>query len=484
MTTATLSLSSSPSTILRGSQEPTKLVVPDFVESEWRECHAVNAAGGINLLEWQDGILRCWLATNVLGKWAATTCGGSLSRQNGKSLGLVVPRANYGMVILGEEVLYTSHLQKTSTETFESFANFFDTKALKKYVKDIKTALGREQIVLKNGARIKFLARTRNGGRGQHGDLLIFDEALELDADSQASFLPAISASRNPQVIYVSSPPTASSTGTVFREIRNRALSGDSDRLCWFEWSVDEIGDVHDKSRWYATNPSLGVLIQESTVESECEQMAPDMFARERLGWWSSVEVAERNIEPADWNACKVDTATKDGLLVYAVKFSPDGSTGVLAACYKPEDGVPFVYVVEARSLSSGLGWFVDNLAAKHGKAAQIVIDGQSNAQNLNERLLLAGVPPKTIMRPQSRDVIAACSSLVNAVKERRITHYGQPALDDSATKTRKRRIGTMGGWAFQSTAEADATLIEAVCLAYWAAMNTKRKPGRKAVVF
>ena len=126
----------------------------------------------------------------------------------------------------------------------------------------------------------------------------------------------------------------------------------------------------------------------------------------------------------------------------------------------------------------------MDNLAAKHGKVAQIVIDGQSNAQNLNERLLLAGVPPKTIVRPQSRDVIAACSSLVNAVKERRVAHYGQPALDDSATKTRKRRIGTLGGWGFQSTDEADATLIEAACLAYWGAMNTKRKPGRKAVVF
>ena len=227
VTTATLSRSSSPSTILRGSQEPTKLVVPQFVESEWRECHAINAAGGIDLLEWQDGILRCWLATNAFGKWAATTCGGSLSRQNGKSLGLVVPRANYGMVMRREEVLYTSHLQKTSTETFESFANFFDGKALKKYVKDIKTALGREQIVLKNGARIKFLARTRNGGRGQHGDLLIFDEALELDADSQASFLPAISASPNPQVIYVSSPPTANSWTARERSLRGR---------CWRTW--------------------------------------------------------------------------------------------------------------------------------------------------------------------------------------------------------------------------------------------------------
>lgn len=485
MTTATLSRSSSPSAALRGSQEPTRLVMPDYVDSEWRDCHAINSAGGIDMLEWQDGVMRCWLATNALGRWAATTCGGSLARQNGKSLGLVVPRANYGMIMLGEQVLYTSHLQKTSTETFESIATFFDSKPLKKYVKDIKTALGREQVILKNGGRIKFLARTRNGGRGQHGDLLIFDEALELEPDSQASFLPAISASSNPQVIYVSSPPTSSSTGSVFRGIRDRALSGESDRISWFEWSVDEIGDVHDMSRWYATNPSLGILIQESTIESECEQMDPDTFARERLGWWSPVaKAAETVIDASEWEACKVDDPENGGTVVYAVKFSPDGAVGTLASCHRPKDGEPFVYVVDSRSLSHGIGWFVDNLAQRHGKAAQIVIDGQSNAQALNDRLVEAGVPTKVIARPKTGDVIAACSGIANAVKEGQITHYGQPALDASATKTTKRRIGNNGGWGFQSTDEADATLIEACALAYWGAMTTKRRPGRKAVVF
>ena len=126
----------------------------------------------------------------------------------------------------------------------------------------------------------------------------------------------------------------------------------------------------------------------------------------------------------------------------------------------------------------------MDNLAQRAGKAAQIVIDGQSNAQTLNDRLLAQGVPAKTIIRPSARDVAAACSALVNAVKERKVTHYGQPALDDSATKTKKRRIGNNGGWGFASTDEADATLIDSVALAYWGAVNTKRKPGRKAVVF
>ena len=469
-----------------GNQTPTRLVVPDFVSSDWETCHAINAAGGLELLEWQNNILRGWLGVNALGRWTAQTCAGSVARQNGKTLGVVVPRCNYGMVVLGEEIIYTSHLQKTSTETFESIASYFDSAALKKYVKDIKTAIGREQVILKNGARIKFLARTRNGGRGQHGDLLIFDEALELDADSQASFLPAISASRNPQTLYVSTPPTAKSDCGVFRDIRNRALNGESKRTAWFEWSVDEIGNVRDKSRWYATNPSLGVLIQEQTIEAECEQMDADTFARERLGWWSKSLTAQHDYAIAvdDWNACRIDNPTDGGLIVYAVKFSQDGAIGTIAACHKYDDGTAFVYVVDSRSMSSGLRWFVDSLTAKKDKAAQIVIDGQSNAQALNDALVAAGIKPAVIQRPKVGDIIAACSAFVNAVRERSVAHYGQPALDDSATKTIKRRIGNGGGWGFASTDEADATLIEACALAYRSAMTTKRKPGRKAVVF
>ena len=141
------------------------------------------------------------------------------------------------------------------------------------------------------------------------------------------------------------------------------------------------------------------------------------------------------------------------------------------------------MYVVDVKSLSHGISWFVESLAPRADKAAQIVIDGQSNAQNLNERLLMEGVSSKVIIRPRTGDVIAACSSLVNAVKERRITHYGQPALDDSATKTKRRRIGNNGGFGFESTDEANAELIEACALAYWGAMTTKRNPKRKAVV-
>jgi len=480
MTTATLSRSSSPSGTLRGAQKPTRLVMPEYFESEWKDCHALNAAGGIEMLEWQDDIMRLWLATNSLGRWVASTCGGSLSRQNGKSLGLVVPRANYGMVMLGEEVLYTSHLQKTSTETFESIATFFDSKPLKKYVKDIKTALGREQVILKNGGRIKFLARTRNGGRGQHGDLLIFDEALELDSDSQASFLPAISASKNPQVIYVSSPPTAQSTGTVFRGIREKALSGESERLSWFEWSVDEIGDVTDKARWYATNPSLGILIQESTIESECEQMDADTFARERLGWWSPVNTEKNEYAvPAErWDELSTDEAPDGGKVAYGVRFSVDGSEVCLCAALKHDGGV-HVEVVRRENTSAGLTWLADFIAERKDRACTCVIDGKSGVQALVDRL--ERMPKGYLHVASASDATSAAATLLDLVNERKLTWYSEQAdLRESAITSVRRNIGSGGSWGFGGV---NPTPITAASLAAWGVMTARRDPRRKGLV-
>jgi len=441
-------------------------------------------AGGLNLREWQADIIDDWLGRKSTGRWAAKTCGLSVPRQNGKTL-VVVARCAYGALALGEDIIYTSHLQKTSTETFTELRDLFETKAFSKYVKDggIKTALGREEIDLKNGARIKFLARTRNGGRGQHGDLLIFDEAQELTDEQQGSFLPAISASANPQTIYTGTPPDESADGTVFTRIRKDALGGETTTTAWAEWSVTEIGDVRDRERWAEANPSFGIGIQPETIEGECEQMANDKFARERLGWWSDRHNRDTVIPESEWNGCKAEPPA-DGLIVYAVKFAVDGSVGSIAVCMKPTDGLPYIELIETRALNGGITWFVDWIAQRHTKAAQIVIDGGGNAQTLNERLLQSGVKQREIIRPKSSDIASACASLVSAVHEQRIAHMGQEQLDASATKTERRRIGTNGGYGFASTEDADATAIEACALAYWQAQITRRNPTRQIEVW
>ena len=433
--------------------------------------------GGIILDPWQSDALDDWMGRSPSGKWAAPTCGGSVPRQNGKSL-LVQGRAGAGMLLYNETVIYTAHLQKTATETFEEMRVFFEHPRLKHYVAEIKTALGREQIILKSGARIKFLARTRNGGRGQHGDLLIFDEAQELDETSQGSFIPAISASLNPQTIYLGTPPGPDAAGTVFRSLRQRALDGTARKTAWFEFSVPEIGDPHDRSRWAVANPALGRRILPSTVEGEAEQLDADTFARERLGWWSPVaaQQADYALDRAAWAKCASDAPKPEGKTAYGVKFAADGSMVCLCGAVVPKDGPARVSLLEMQPSANGLAWLADWLNARYGAASCVVIDGRNGVDVLVERIRPTWKAKSAVLRPSARDVIASVGLITTAINEHSLTWYKpQQALNESAITSTKRPIS--GGYGFGGD---NSLPLEACALALWGAKTCKRDPTRK----
>ncbi|MBQ1573056.1 MAG: hypothetical protein IIZ78_18145 [Clostridiales bacterium] len=459
-----------------GCQDPSVRITPKYDNTDGMRAAKILKVGGLILDPWQMEIMDDWLAYTPGQKWINKTCGGSVPRQNGKTC-LIAGRAEAGMVLYNEQVLYTAHLQKTATETFEEMAAFFDSPNLRKYVKDIKTALGREQIILTSGARVKFLARTRNGGRGQHGDLLIFDEAQELDSDAQASFLPAISASLNPQTIYVGTPPDPNADGTVFRSIRKKALEKGTKSTSWFEFSVDKIGDVTDKKRWVETNPALGRRIMLSTIEGECEQMDEDMFARERLGWWTPI-VTERKdlaIPKSVWEACKSDDLKPEGKTAYGIKFSPDGSEVCLCGAVIPKDGPARISLIERKPTGLGTQWLADWLNARYKKASCVVIDGKNGVDVLIDKIADTWKYKDSVKKPSAKDVIAAVSLVMDSLNEKTITWYSeQEALKNSALTSIKRPIG--GGWGFGGE---DSAPIEACALALWGAKNTKRDPSK-----
>lgn len=462
---------------LQGRREPSVRVCPKYTKTDGTDAQRLLRAGGLVLDPWQADALADWMAVTPFGRWVCRTCGCSIPRQNGKT-GLVQGRSEAGMLMYHEQVIYTAHLQKTATETFEEMANFFESSALTKYIKDIKTALGREQIILKSGARVKFLARTRNGGRGQHGDLLIFDEAQELDVDAQASFIPAISASLNPQVIYCGTPPDPGVTGTVFRTIRDSAIKGETKSTAWFEFSVKEIGDVHDPKRWALTNPALGTRILLSTIEGECEQMPPDTFARERLGWWTPIE--EKKIEYAIpskvWNECRSEEPKPEGKTAYGVKFSPDGSEICLAGAVIPKVGKARISVIERQSTGRGTQWLADWLNARYEQAACVVIDGRNGADVLIDKIAPTWRMKGSVIRPSARDYLAAVGCLTDSLNEKTVTwFFGQDDLRDSAVTSVKRPIG--GGWGFGGE---NPLPVEATALALWGAKTSKRDPNRQ----
>ena len=234
---------------------------------------------------------------------------------------------------------------------------------------------------------------------------------------------------------------------------------------------------MKDPARWAETNPALGRRILLSTIEGEVEQMDPDTFARERLGWWSPILTKEDLAIPESiWDACASKEQKPEGKTAYGVKFSPDGSMVHLCGAVIPKEGAARISMIDSRPTGLGTQWLADWLSERYTKASCVVIDGRNGVDVLIDKISGTWKAKNSVIRPGVKDVLAAVSGLTNALGERTVTWFSeQEELRRSAVTSTKRPIG--GGWGFGGD---DSGPIEACALALWGARTSKRDPTRK----
>ena len=478
-----------PSSYVTGNQVPTSYVIPEYASNDVLDTLDLLSEAGFECMDWQAFILEAWMGVNSDGRWSAPIVGNETSRQQGKTR-CIQGRSAAEMLFYDGTVIYTSQLQKTSTETFEEMAQLMDTKQLRKVLmpNGIRTALGREEIRLKSGAKMKFLARTRNGGNGQHGSLLIFDESQYLEPQSQGSFLGAISACktrRGPQTIYNGNAPEENDYGLVFERIRDDALSGRTKKTAWTEWSCGaslELPNIADRDMWVRVNPSWGILLHPDTAEAEFESLEPAQFAHQRLGWFAKRKDTDRLVLREEWENTTADDAPETWeKLAYGVKFTGDGKYVALAVCVINGENAHAEFIRE-EPMALGIGWLEEFLSDKKrlSQTAAIAIDGRSDADDLLKRLVTAGVSRKVFMPVSTGNAISAAGMMLNAIRDRQITHLPDEELELSALDAVRVQIGK-NGFVFGGNY---AERLTACALALWAVRTTKRNPGRKAVVF
>lgn len=475
---------------LRGSQEPRVRVAEDYEFSYGGDAGELAGAYGLTPDPWQQMVLDDWFAVDEDGKYVHDTCGLSVPRQNGKN-GVLEVRELYGMTVEGERILHTAHEVKTARKAFLRLLSFFENEReypeLVEAVKSIRKTNGQEAIELTNGGSIEFSARSKGAARGFTVDVVICDEAQELTDDQLEALMPTSSAGplQNSQLILLGTPPGPTTNGDVFPRTRKGAMGENAEGTSWLEWSVTEVGDVYDESRWEETNPALGYRLTRKSIEKELKTMSPDGFARERLGWWAA-DIANACFKPDAWS--KLATSFTDEEIAeqrewkraLGVKFSPDGANASIAIAVWQQGETPHVEVIESGSTAFGIAWAVEIASQAWRKVSVIAVDGKSNAQTFMGELVDAGVSKKAMCLAATANVIAASSMFVNAVGSSEITHNNQPALNEAVEAAQKRKIGADGGYGFKSANDTDVTPLEAAALALWGVKTSKRNPNRK----
>ena len=473
-----------------GSQEPRIRIEPDICCSSGNDAILLMTAYGYKLDDWQQNLLRCWLAENKAGEIAVGTAGLSVPRQNGKNA-TIEAREFFGMVVRGEKILHTAHQTRTSKRSFRRLESIFTDKRHKEVcalVKEIRYTNGEEAIELVNGGRIEFSTRTRQSARGFDGiSLIVYDEAQELTDDQVEATMStlAASATKTRQIIYAGTPPYPGCPGTVFRRIRASCMSGDMPGASWHEWSIcaDSVADIDvtDVNLWYDTNPALGIRLSEDFTRDELKTLSKDGFARERLGWWPPAAAVQNEyvLDAASWEACRSMDKKPDGKTAYGVKFTVDGTEAVLCGAVIPTDGPARISLIRRESMSRGVQWLADWLNERYGKASCVVIDGKNGADVLIDKIAPTWRAKDCIVRSGSKQVLAAVGTLTAAVNEQKLTWYfGQEDLSNSATTSVKRPFS--GGFGFGGENSAP---IEAASLALWGAQTSKRNPNKEMMI-
>lgn len=281
---------------------------------------------GTPLLPHQKFLMDEALTIQPNGKWARSTVGAIMARQNGKTHALRM-RILAGIYVFGERnIIAISQSRMLSLDTFRQVVDMAEgTSWTRKRIKRVSRTNGQEELEVycehypksckgkcERVRKYAIKAANSESPRGATADLLWIDELREINTATWQAATPLTRARPNAQTWVTSNAGDDSST--VLNELRQRALTFTSDRLGWYEWSAGS-NDIWDLENWKMANPALGHTISIEALEESAKFDNPDAFRTESLSIWIN---AIDSPFPLDvWEAGTMDVAIEDGLPTY-----------------------------------------------------------------------------------------------------------------------------------------------------------------------
>lgn len=496
-----------------GLMVPPRLsCVPETTTYEGLGDDAVELAAlaGLELLPWEQYVLKTSLGCRDDGKWSAFEVGLIVSRQNGKG-SILEARELAGLFLLGERfIVHSAHEFSTSLEAFSRIRTLIEnTPDLDSQVGRVTYSHGEEGIELKNGQRLRFRTRTKGGGRGFSADCVILDEAMYLGSPQVTALRPTLISRPNAQLWVTGSAGNREST--YLGRLRSRGIANSDPRLFFVEYSVDACTDfcapeerdfkcpehpaINDPESWLQANPSMGAFITkydrddtgtvhkqefqiltEENLRSEYHSMSPDEFKVEHLGVgdYPTETEAWNLISEKAWFARTTTSMAPRENLVFAVDTNPERTFTCIMAIGGDGEGQVVCEITAERlgdgsfelDYRPGTKWVVPRLKelCKRHKARGVVLDVAGHAAEFKPLLENAGIQ---VVNPTTREYAQSCGRMYTALvpgrnNEPYVWHLDQEDLNNAVRGSDKRPLA--GLWAL--TRQNQATDISPfVCL-------------------
>ena len=424
---------------------------PQSTTNDAERCIALAATAGLDLYEWQKQAIYVALGIRADGRWAARIFALICPRQNGKG-GVLEALELYWLFLCPDDrlIVHTAHRFDTAQEHFLRLRALIEnTPALMKRVRSIRTANGSEGIILKDGSRLLFKARSKGSLRGPSPDKIVLDEAYYLWDEALSAILPGQGARPNPQTVYASSSPIPGAESDVLRRLCKRGRAGDQS-MGYVEYSCPKGTDLDDEQAWFEANPSLGVGLDIESLRSDRATMTDEGFGAEHLGMWDEAATLLGVIDLDKYRASAhtlVDGVQwMDDPVCFGVEGNASGTEfTVMAAGHTGPDTLGIEVVRHDFGTDWLLGWAID--VNERQKPKGWVFDPKSSTADLfmqafkdaGLNVIECGFPDRALPR--------ATAGLFDDLHNGRCQHLAHPALDSAVEAATWRWVGESRLW-------------------------------------
>lgn len=461
-----------------------ELIVPDYctgpkyVETFGPVVAELCAGAGYVPDPQQQLVLDRIFAVRADGRVASFAVCEICCRQNLKT-GVMKMAAIGWLYVLEElDVTWSTHEMHTTRRAQTEIAELLKSSpALRKRLKPranegIYDANGEERIELATGQTLWFKARTRDGMRGVSGRKLVLDEAFKLTAAQLGSVLPTLMAAIDGQVLYGSSAGKADSVA--LRDLRDRGRKGTSKRLTYVEWCaprqpcrVTPDGDIDpdcqhpkdaeargmgcaldDRELWLKANPAIAAgRITLEMIEDLRQELPPEEFARECLGWWDEPDALAGvpALDVREWKRRARPSTPEPSRVAVVVEVARDRSRSSIGTAGAAPDGK----VLGMVKVKPRQAWVVPQLVKMRdrlgdGGVLEVALHPSGQASTLLPQLKAEGFEVHELTH---RDYARGCATVQESVAEERLVHVGQSELTAAVAVARTRYVNDAEVW-------------------------------------
>lgn len=466
---------------------------------QWRSIQAITSVQDPTAEELEDAEregrepIRLWTHRDV-----CIEC----TRQQGKTLLIVLLILFHMFVLRSGRIIYTAQRWSTAYDVFKRVCAVINRVPwLKSRLAEKPSKAGNRGVIKlrdpKTGelyCEAEFGPRSQDFGRGYTEiDLLIIDEAYDVDADEENNLTGAQSAAKNPQTIYISTPPVADAHPKC-QSLADLHRMGHrcAPDLYYALYCAPRDMTRDNPEAWALAQPSYGVATNEREIRSKLAKAKTvakrQIFDADYLGWGDYPPDEDEIGSPIPdtvWAAMKAPVGPDGrpvvkltGSCTLAVHKVRNRDVWSISAAQMTVDGRVHVEIAPVRSGSHHqIAEFLIAKVAEWNPVAVVMDRKNAAGQQVAPLLVAAGIEPVLIGAPEAA---ASCAGFLGDALDAKLSHAGQVILDDSVASAALRELpGGDAAWAEDSAGVAGP--LVAASQALWALRKFAKAPRRKA---